>query len=1044
MGFRKTYLIRAIGIIVVALCYSLAYAGDTLKVQSVQSGPNEMVEVQVLISNDTPFTGFQFDLIVPDVLELQDPAGELSERADDHSLSINEVSDNTIRVVVFSVNQLIFTGNSGTVVTLFFESGTIPDTYALELTDAIIADTNQQNTLDQTEDGTYTLLAPDINSSTNDVDFGEVPLDASVSQNVQISNEGNISLNVNDVQSDNPDYSLSGLNAGEVLNAGESASLTISFSPSGAGNSDATITIQSDDPDEPEITIEAQAHTFSVNELHVGSAEGENGEIVTIPVDMNNMDAILGAELKINLPEIADYVEGSVQLTDRKDDHQISANVTGDQLHIISFSSSNAAFSGNDGTLFEFQLELTGQRGSYPLSVEEAILTDASLSNVLSDYSNGEVSLKAPQIVVNNTSIDLGDLAIGATTSSVIEVQNAGSDTLEITDIQETGEQLFFEQINWMVPPGKQVSIPFDLYSDTEGSMSELVRIVHNDQPRNPTDITIQADFFEPNQLNVLNVTNRPGKKDTVWVALDNFTEVVGVQFEITFPLNFVLEDAFLSRRKQDHSLSFASINESSRQYRVLSFSSSGAAYTNATDTLAGFELQTPYSTGSFNVNLAEVVLSDAEGNDVASGFQNGVFTLEFDTLSGRISYWSDETMGVPGATLSITSPDSSFNWTNEEDGSFQNIIPYESSTLGAFRPLQEWDRIAVSVADIVKLHRSIVGLDSPLTGESFFVGNVNADEQIDVRDGYLLEQFILMNIDRFSVGSWSILPSEITSDLPTVTDTTTTLYVPKGDTSNIHFTGFLFGDINGSWTEISSQNKENLIDVDLSEVAINTARKSKTDTRQVTLQGEIPDSVAGWQASIIYDTGQLDLVKISSSTNSLSYSVYKNSDDKGLITLLWYDVQNPKQIDKSSDLVTFHFKNKEGQIDDLVSLHEGYELVGTDSRIVEGSLNLNFGEQTTALLPESELPDKTELIGAYPNPFNPSTTIQYKLDQPGNVRLQVYNILGKHVKTLVNKNQSAGTYNVRFDATNLTSGVYLFLLETSNYQLTKKALYLK
>lgn len=1043
MGFWKIYLIRIVGTAIVALWCGLAYGQNTLKVQSVQSGPNEMVVVQVLISNDTPFLGFQFDLTVPEVLKLKDPSAKLSERANNHSMSLNEVSANTIRVVVFSISQSVFGGNSGTVVTLYFESGTVPDTYSLDLSDGIIADTNQQNILDEMEDGTYTLLAPDINSSSNNVDFGEVPLGTTLSRNVQISNQGNTPLSIQNVQVDNSEFIVSGLGSGDVVGAGESVNLTISFSPSDQRDSEGVITIQSDDPDEPEITITVQAHTFAVNELHVGTVKGENGEIVTIPVTMNNMSTILGAEIKITLPEIADYVEGSVQLTERKDDHQISANVSGNQLHIISFSSSNAVYFENEGTLFEFQLELTGQRGSYALIVEEAILTDASLTNVLSDYSNGEVSLKAPQIVIGTTLIDLGDLAVGATISSEFDIQNVGSDTLEISEIQESSDRLSItEQQSWVVLPGEEISIPFEVFSDTEGSMYETIRFVHNDQPRNPSEVTVQANFFEPNQLKVLAGTNRPGKKDTMWVALENYTDILGVQFEITFPKNFVFEDVFLTRRKQDHSLSFASIDESSHQYRVLSFSPSGAAYTNLTDTLLGFELQTPYQSGSFSVSLSEGLLSDANGNNVASGFQNGIFTLEHDTLSGRISYWADETLGVSRATLSVTSFDSSFSWLNEEDGTFKNIIPSDSQMLGAFRTLQESDREAVSVADIVKLHRSIVGLDSPLKGGSLYVGDVNADTKIDIQDGYYMEQFILRNIDKLPAGNWSILSSGVVSVLPAVTDTSTILHVPRGDTSGIQFTGFLFGDINGSWNE--GQSKESLIDGPLSEVETDEVYDEVDNTLEVSIRGEASEAVAGWQASVVFDGNKLDLMEVSSRDETVSYSLFANDKNQRIIKLIWYNLNQPLILSEPFNLVTFHFKNIEGQIDDLISLKDGYELVGVDSKLLAGKLSLLVDNQATDISADNDLPKETELTGTYPNPFNPSTTILYTLNNPERVRLRVYNILGKHVKTLVDKQQSAGIYKVRFDAKNLTSGIYLIFFETKNYQQIKKAVYVK
>jgi hypothetical protein len=74
-----------------------------------------------------------------------------------------------------------------------------------------------------------------------------------------------------------------------------------------------------------------------------------------------------------------------------------------------------------------------------------------------------------------------------------------------------------------------------------------------------------------------------------------------------------------------------------------------------------------------------------------------------------------------------------------------------------------------------------------------------------------------------------------------------------------------------------------------------------------------------------------------------------------------------------------------------------------------------------------------------YPNPFNPSTTIRYGLPTRAHVTLAVFNTLGQKVATLVQGEQEAGDHEVRFDATNLASGVYLCRLQAGSFLETKK-----
>ena len=88
--------------------------------------------------------------------------------------------------------------------------------------------------------------------------------------------------------------------------------------------------------------------------------------------------------------------------------------------------------------------------------------------------------------------------------------------------------------------------------------------------------------------------------------------------------------------------------------------------------------------------------------------------------------------------------------------------------------------------------------------------------------------------------------------------------------------------------------------------------------------------------------------------------------------------------------------------------------------------------------------PLKYDLYNNYPNPFNPSTIIKYDLPKSSFVKLIIYDILGRKIKTLVNKEQIAGKYEVPFIGSNLASGVYFYRIEAGNFIETKKMVLLK
>lgn len=100
---------------------------------------------------------------------------------------------------------------------------------------------------------------------------------------------------------------------------------------------------------------------------------------------------------------------------------------------------------------------------------------------------------------------------------------------------------------------------------------------------------------------------------------------------------------------------------------------------------------------------------------------------------------------------------------------------------------------------------------------------------------------------------------------------------------------------------------------------------------------------------------------------------------------------------------------------------------------------------QAVSTEPLVDLPQKVELKQNYPNPFNPSTTIAYGVPQTGKVTLEVFDILGRKVTTLLNGEQkSAGRYTVNFNANNLASGMYIYRLQAGNVVLIKKLTLIK
>ena len=130
-----------------------------------------------------------------------------------------------------------------------------------------------------------------------------------------------------------------------------------------------------------------------------------------------------------------------------------------------------------------------------------------------------------------------------------------------------------------------------------------------------------------------------------------------------------------------------------------------------------------------------------------------------------------------------------------------------------------------------------------------------------------------------------------------------------------------------------------------------------------------------------------------------------------------------------------------------FINDNEGWVVGGLGSSVIlhttNGGVTTNIGKENKSIIEEFNLEQN------YPNPFNPTTTIRYSIPNVethghASVQIKIYDVLGREITTLVNKQQKPGYYEVNYNASNLTSGVYFYQLRTGSFIESKKMLLIK
>ncbi len=122
------------------------------------------------------------------------------------------------------------------------------------------------------------------------------------------------------------------------------------------------------------------------------------------------------------------------------------------------------------------------------------------------------------------------------------------------------------------------------------------------------------------------------------------------------------------------------------------------------------------------------------------------------------------------------------------------------------------------------------------------------------------------------------------------------------------------------------------------------------------------------------------------------------------------------------------------------ITITNNYLIAGTGN----GMWRAPYNYVTDVEKIQTEAPTKYSLSQNYPNPFNPSTTIRYQVPIEGSVKFKIYDIAGKEVETLVNEQKSPGTYEVNWNASQYSSGVYFYKIETESFTDTKRMILIK
>ncbi len=375
----------------------------------------------------------------------------------------------------------------------------------------------------------------------------------------------------------------------------------------------------------------------------------------------------------------------------------------------------------------------------------------------------------------------------------------------------------------------------------------------------------------------------------------------------------------------------------------------------------------------------------------------SGLFTLRnvYD-ISGWTNYYSNN-----GAIADVNITAEGFsegnNLTNSLGEFFFNDFYYGDYTLTA-----EFDgqlpELLISPLDASMVARYALGLIN-LDGNQIVAGNVDGDGDVDIYDA--------ATIARYSVGIFDELPAGVMAFTPPTHEfLLSPAFTPRT------FMGIAFGDVSGNWSNVREDNFTEGVTYNLSE-----------DNEYLFININYNSEFFSLSSKINYDENVLEYVDYTA-LNSLT--TLANAENGSLRTAS-YSVTPLSE----RQVMTFKFR-KVGEINE-----QSLEV-----------LSIIFDENNPIITPNNDnnvAQINSKMYQNYPNPFNPSTTISFFNAKQQNVKIDIYNLKGQKVTTLLNDEMGQGHQAIAWNAENVSSGIYFAKIRmTDGYNETIKMVLMK
>ena len=347
------------------------YGQDTLSVKDGAYGYDKDFVIDIDLKTETKIRALQFDLnwngpefnyLSTYNLDKERLGGDDS----DHVITVKEVSDSKLRVLIYSPSNMAIPAGEGNLLKLDFHNSLNYGDYSFDLS-SVVASKEDNSSLDvKLENGKITTLAPRFFKSDGPLfDFGSIYIGSKSDRNITFRNDGNSDLTISLVSNDLSNFVMSpDVEWPKVLTSNEELKINVEFEAKTNGTFEEKFSLSSDDPLSKDTVHEFifKAVAYNENKLVVEKdVISYNDQVAKVKVGINGDEDITSFQFDIDVQEEITLVDSSAKLLITDTDHIISSKIRENSdgktvLRVLCYSPSNETFKQTIGDVVEFSL----------------------------------------------------------------------------------------------------------------------------------------------------------------------------------------------------------------------------------------------------------------------------------------------------------------------------------------------------------------------------------------------------------------------------------------------------------------------------------------------------------------------------------------------------------------------------------------------------------------------------------------------------------------------------------------------------------------